>query len=80
MVRVRLQLVELPHAGLSIRAIAGSFADTDERAIEGRVLALPVPGRLGASFGRGDATAPARAVGGLTWSAWVGARYGPAGR
>jgi uncharacterized protein YbjT (DUF2867 family) len=46
----------------------------------GRVLALPVPGRLGASFGRGDATAPARAVGGLTWSAWVGARYGPAGR
>jgi uncharacterized protein YbjT (DUF2867 family) len=40
------------------------------------VLNLPVPGRTGEAFRTGGATAPDRAVGRLTWGAWVRAKYG----
>jgi uncharacterized protein YbjT (DUF2867 family) len=42
------------------------------------VLNLPMTGRMAAAFRRGDATAPDRAVGRLTWSAWLKRRYGRA--
>ena len=52
----------------------------DERGVHKRLLEVPIFGRRGAAWRRGDATAPARAVGRLTWRAWVRARYGEAAR
>jgi uncharacterized protein YbjT (DUF2867 family) len=40
------------------------------------VLNLPIPGRTAAAFRSGGATAPDRAVGRMTWGAWLQARYG----
>jgi uncharacterized protein YbjT (DUF2867 family) len=42
------------------------------------VLNLPLRGRMAAAFRSGGATAPDRAVGQLTWGAWLQTRYGPA--
>ncbi|MFN2564619.1 MAG: SDR family oxidoreductase [Gemmatimonadaceae bacterium] len=42
------------------------------------VLNLPLPGRTAGAFRRGGATAPGRAVGRLTWGAWVRAKYASA--
>ena len=36
-----------------------------------RLLQLPIPGRVAAAMRRGDATAPARAVGRMTWTTWL---------
>jgi uncharacterized protein YbjT (DUF2867 family) len=40
------------------------------------VLNLPIPGRMAAAFRSGGATAPDRAVGRVTWDAWLKSRYG----
>jgi uncharacterized protein YbjT (DUF2867 family) len=45
------------------------------RGVRKPVLDLPLAGRMAAAFRRGDATAPQRAVGRLTWGEWVRARY-----
>jgi uncharacterized protein YbjT (DUF2867 family) len=39
-----------------------------------RVFALPVPGAAAAALRRGDGTAPAHAVGRITWEAWLRAQ------
>jgi uncharacterized protein YbjT (DUF2867 family) len=39
-----------------------------------RVLALPVPGAAAAALRRGEGTAPAHAVGRITWEAWLRAQ------
>jgi len=44
------------------------------RGITRRVAALPIPGALSRAMRRGDATAPDRAVGALSWEAWLHAR------
>ena len=40
------------------------------------VLPLPIPGPIAAGFRHGHVTAPDRAVGRVTWDAWVRAKYG----
>lgn len=42
------------------------------------VLNLPIPGRTAAAFRNGGATAPDRAVGRVTWDAWLRTRYSSA--
>jgi uncharacterized protein YbjT (DUF2867 family) len=44
------------------------------------VLDLPIRGRMAAAFRSGGATAPDRAVGRMTWSEWLQARYGAAAK
>ncbi|MBD0321075.1 MAG: epimerase, partial [Gemmatimonadetes bacterium] len=40
------------------------------------VIHLPLPGAMAAALRRGDGTAPARAVGRVTWDEWLRSRYG----
>ena len=40
------------------------------------MLRLPLPGRVAAALRRGDGTAPAHAVGTITWDSWLERRYG----
>ena len=40
------------------------------------MLRVPIPGRAAAALRRGEGTAPDRAVGRVTWTAWLRERYG----
>lgn len=61
---------------LSMRRMVRSWlAAQHRRAI---VIPIPLPGRLAAAMRDGEATAPAHAVGQLTWDAWLQQRYGGA--
>lgn len=40
-----------------------------------RIFDVPIPGRLSAGYRRGDATAPAGGVHGLTWRGWLARKY-----
>ena len=46
------------------------------RGLRKPILHLPLPGALAAALRRGDGTAPARAVGRVTWAEWLREKYG----
>ncbi len=58
---------------LSMRRMVRSWLVAQHR--RAIVIPIPLPGRFAAAMRSGEATAPARAVGQLTWDAWLQQRY-----